>query len=134
MDYYDIIAGNFQAAIETIALSVDDLPAPIEGASQVMTQALLEDRKIIACGHGSDGAVAQLFATNLLNRFENDRPALPALALGGDGTEQVPGVALRLNDGRAPGRGPVPHRGISRRVVAGDTALLLPQFYRHRGG
>jgi D-sedoheptulose 7-phosphate isomerase len=86
MDYYDIIAGNFQAAIETIALSVDDLAAPIEGASQVMTQALLEDHKIIACGHGSDGAVAQLFATNLLNRFENDRPALPALALGGDGT------------------------------------------------
>jgi D-sedoheptulose 7-phosphate isomerase len=85
MNYYDIIAGNFQATIESIAMSVDDLAGPIEGASQLMAQALLEDRKIIACGNGADGAIAQLFAANLLNRFEHDRPALPALALGGDG-------------------------------------------------
>jgi len=85
MNYYDIIAGNFQATIDSIAMSVDDLAGPIEGASQLMAQALLEDRKIIACGNGADGAIAQLFAANLLNRFEHDRPALPALALGGDG-------------------------------------------------
>jgi D-sedoheptulose 7-phosphate isomerase len=85
MDYYDIIAGSFQATIEAIALSVDDLAPPIEGASQLMAQALLEDRKVIACGNGVDGTVAQLFATTLLNRFEHDRPALPALALGADG-------------------------------------------------
>jgi phosphoheptose isomerase len=88
MDYYDIIAGNFQATIESIAMSVDELAGPIEAASQLMTQALLEDHKIIACGNGTDGAIAQLFATNLLNRFEHDRPALPALTLGADG----PGV------------------------------------------
>jgi D-sedoheptulose 7-phosphate isomerase len=84
MDYYQIIANNFQTTIETIALSVDDLAQGMEQGSQLMTRALLEDRKIIACGNGVDAAVAQLFACNLLDRFEEDRPALPALALGTD--------------------------------------------------
>jgi phosphoheptose isomerase len=85
MDYYKIIAENFQSTIETIALSVDTLAEPIERASQLMVRALLEDRKILACGNGVDGALAQLFASNLLSRFEHDRPALPALALNSDG-------------------------------------------------
>jgi D-sedoheptulose 7-phosphate isomerase len=84
MDYYQIIANNFQTTIETIALSVDDLAQVIEQGSHLMTQALLADRKIIACGNGVDAALAQLFACNLLDRFEEDRPALPALTLGTD--------------------------------------------------
>jgi phosphoheptose isomerase len=84
MDYYTIIADNFKRTIETIALSVDDLAGKIERGSQLMSEALLADRKIIACGNGVDAALAQLFVCNLLNRFEDDRPALPALTLGGD--------------------------------------------------
>ncbi len=85
MDHYPIIAENFQSTIETIALSVDNLAEPIERGSQLMIRALLEDRKIIACGNGVDAALAQLFTCNLLSRFEHERPALPALTLGGDG-------------------------------------------------
>ena len=85
MDYYQIISGNFQDTIETIATSVDTLAEPVSRASQLMVRALLGDRKIIACGNGADGALAQLFACNLLSRFEHDRPALPALALSSDG-------------------------------------------------
>jgi phosphoheptose isomerase len=85
MDYYQIIAENFQNTIETIALSVDNLAEPIERGSQLMAGALLEDRKIVACGNGVDAALAQLFTCNLLSRFEHERPALPALTLGGDG-------------------------------------------------
>ena len=86
MDYYQVISDNFQTTIETIAMSVDNLAQPIEQGSQLMAQALLQDRKIVACGNGVDAALAQLFASNLLSRFEHERPALPALALGGDGT------------------------------------------------
>ncbi|MDH4039268.1 MAG: SIS domain-containing protein [Gammaproteobacteria bacterium] len=85
MDYYQILSSNFQGTIDTIALSVDELAEPVGRASELMVQALLEDRKIIACGNGVDAALAQLFACNLISRFEHDRPALPALALGGDG-------------------------------------------------
>ena len=84
MDYYQRIAGNFQQAIELIAMSVDSLAQPIEHASQLMSAALLNDRKIIVCGNGPDGALAQLFVSNLLNRFEHERPALPAISLGLD--------------------------------------------------
>lgn len=85
MDYYQIIAENFQSTIETIALSVDNLAEPIDRGSQLLVQALLEDHKIVACGNGVDAALAQLFVSNLVSRFEQERPALPALALGGDG-------------------------------------------------
>lgn len=85
MDYYKIICENFQATIETIAGSVDTLAEPIERASQLMVGALLQDHKILACGNGVDGALAQLFTSNLLSRFEHERPALPALALNSDG-------------------------------------------------
>lgn len=85
MDHYQLISESFQSTIETIALSVDELAAPVSLASEVMVKALLEDSKIIACGNGVDGALAQLFACNLVNRFEHDRPALPALALNSDG-------------------------------------------------
>jgi phosphoheptose isomerase len=84
MDYYQIIADNFQETIETIAMSVDDLAIAIERGSQLISAALLTDRKIIACGNGVDAALAQLFVCNLLNRFEQDRPALPALSLAAD--------------------------------------------------
>ena len=84
MDYYRIIADNFQSTIETIAMSVDSLAEMIEQSSHLMARALLADRKIIACGNGVDAALAQLFACNLVNRFEEDRPALPALTLGAE--------------------------------------------------
>lgn len=84
MDYYQIIANNFQNTIEAISLCADDLALKIEQGSQLMTQALLADRKIIACGNGVDAALAQMFNCYLLDRFDTDRPALPALCLGAD--------------------------------------------------
>ena len=84
MDYYRIIADNFQRTIDTIVMSVDPLAEVIERGGQLMAEALLADRKIIVCGNGVDAALAQLFTCNLLNRFDDDRPALPALTLGTD--------------------------------------------------
>jgi len=85
MDYYQLIANNFHDTIETITFSVDALAAPIELGTAMMARCLLDDHKIIACGNGADAALAQLFVSNLLSRFEQDRPALPALTLSGDG-------------------------------------------------
>ena len=84
MNFYQRIAENFQSTIDTIAHSVDDLAEKIELASALAGRALLDDRKIIVCGNGVDAALGQLFVCNLLNRFEEDRPALPALALNAD--------------------------------------------------
>jgi phosphoheptose isomerase len=92
VDHYLLISDNFQNTIETIALSVDALASPISEGSNLLVSTLLRDGKIISCGNGADGALAQLFACNLLNRFEHDRPALPALALTSDGASLL-GIA-----------------------------------------
>ncbi len=85
MDHYQIISSSFQATIESIAMSVDELAEPLGRASELMGHALLEDRKILCCGAGPDGALAMLFTTNLLDHFERERPALPAFCLAADG-------------------------------------------------
>ena len=42
--------------------------------------------KILLCGNGGSGALAQHLAAEFVNRFFMDRPALPALALSADAT------------------------------------------------
>lgn len=84
MDYYQIIAERFQGAIESIAMSVDQLAGPIAQGSELMTQVLLQGGKIFCCGNGPDAALSQLFCNCLLNNPEQDRPALPAFNLSAD--------------------------------------------------
>ena len=49
-----------------------------------MTDCLLADGKILACGNGGSAADAQHFAAELVGRFERERPELPAIALTTD--------------------------------------------------
>ncbi|HEX6996707.1 MAG TPA: phosphoheptose isomerase [Gammaproteobacteria bacterium] len=56
----------------------------IAAAAQIMTRCLLEDGKILSCGNGGSAADAQHFSSELLNRFELERPGLPAIALTTD--------------------------------------------------
>ena len=56
----------------------------IEYASQRLVSALLNDKKILACGNGRSATCAQLLSSSLLNQFERDRPSLPAIALTTD--------------------------------------------------
>ena len=85
MDHYEHIASHCQGTIESIAMSVDQVAAGLQDACGLMTSALLNDSKIIACGNGVDAALAQLFVCRLLGRVEQERPALPALSLTSDG-------------------------------------------------
>ncbi len=84
MDNYKAIAGGFQETIELITMSVDGLVEHIQRASDTCVTALLQEKKILSCGNGCGGAVAQIFSSSLLHRFEHDRPALPAISLGTD--------------------------------------------------
>src|SRR5712664_677364 len=62
----------------------DALAEPIARAKEVMVKCLLANGKILACGNGGSAADAQHFSAELLNRFEMERPALPAIALTTD--------------------------------------------------
>jgi len=78
------IIGHFGASIETKMLSAEELPPFIERAGQVMVQSLLTGGKILTCGNGGSAGDAQHFSSELLNRFERERPSLPAIALTTD--------------------------------------------------
>ncbi len=74
----------FKASIETKQKALDVLPEPIEQASILMVNSLLNEGKILACGNGGSAGDSQHFSSELLNRFERERPSLPAIALTTD--------------------------------------------------
>ena len=75
---------HFDESIHTKQACRDDLAPVIARGAQTMINALLNDRKILSCGNGGSAADAQHFSSELLNRFEIERPGLPAFALTTD--------------------------------------------------
>jgi len=84
MSLQDRIITHFSDSIETKQNAMSSLCELIDFASQRIVQALLNDKKILACGNGGSAGDAQHFASEMLNRFERERPALPAIALTTD--------------------------------------------------
>ena len=84
IDYEKRIREHF-AESARLKLDASETLAPhIARASRVMTDCLLSDGKILACGNGGSAADAQHFAAKLVGRFERERPELPAVALTTD--------------------------------------------------
>jgi len=84
MDLISRINHNFQESISTKQMAADLLAEPIARAAQSMTQCLLNGGKILSCGNGGSAGDAQHFSSEMLNRFEMERPGLPAMALTTD--------------------------------------------------
>ena len=84
MDLQDRILGHFLESIETKQKAAGDLVAVIQMAGEAMVGSLLNDGKILSCGNGGSAGDAQHFSAELLNRFEKERPGLPAIAITTD--------------------------------------------------
>jgi D-sedoheptulose 7-phosphate isomerase len=68
-----------------LKLAATEALAPvIARAAALMTETLLADGKVLACGNGGSAADAQHFAAEMVGRFERERPELPAIALTTD--------------------------------------------------
>jgi DnaA initiator-associating protein len=78
------IKENFRESIQTKIAAGEVLPEVIEKAGQLMVEALIRGNKILSCGNGGSAGDAQHFSSELLNRYERDRPSLPAMALTTD--------------------------------------------------
>lgn len=78
------VKGHFQESMLTIRDSMEELAPIVTEAGQQMLQALLNDHKVLVCGNGGSAADAQHFSAELLNRFERERPGLPAISLSTD--------------------------------------------------
>ena len=78
------IHGHFEQSARLKAELAELLAAPIAEAAELMAETLLREHKLLACGNGGSAALAQYFASRMLNRYELERPSLPALALSAD--------------------------------------------------
>ncbi len=79
----------FHESIEAKMNAGEQLAPLIADASHLIVNALLNEKKVLTCGNGISGAQAQIFTAALVNRFEQERPSLPALSLGADYTTQT---------------------------------------------
>ncbi|MEJ1336706.1 MAG: SIS domain-containing protein [Candidatus Sedimenticola sp. (ex Thyasira tokunagai)] len=60
------------------------LAEPIARSAELVVQRLLEGGKILSCGNGGAAGNAQHFCTLMINRYQRERPGLPALSLSND--------------------------------------------------
>ena len=84
MDLSKRIAQHFAESAQLKTQAAKVLTEPLRLGAERMVQCLMNEGKILACGNGGSAADAQHFSAELLNRFEMERPALPAIALTTD--------------------------------------------------
>jgi D-sedoheptulose 7-phosphate isomerase len=84
MDLNKRIGQHFAESAQLKTQSAKVLTEPLRLGAERMVQCLMNEGKILACGNGGSAADAQHFSAELLNRFEVERPALPAIALTTD--------------------------------------------------
>ena len=84
MDAEKRVKDHFAESIATKQAAVAEISQAVVNGGQLMSHSLLDDGKILSCGNGGSAGDAQHFSSELLNRFEMERPGLPAMALTTD--------------------------------------------------
>ena len=84
MDMHARIREMFTESIQTKIDAADALPDNIARAVDMLVNALVSGNKILCCGNGGSAGDAMHFSSEMLNRFERERPSLPAIALTTD--------------------------------------------------
>lgn len=82
----DRVSSLFDDRIEALFQAKEDLTSLIAQAGELLVHALLSDGKVLCCGNGGSAATAAVFSAKMLNRFERERPSLPAISLSADTT------------------------------------------------
>lgn len=84
MDPIERIRKIVSDSIEAMRESGEPMARVIAQAAAHIAGCVLEGHKVLVCGNGGSAAEAQHFTSEMLNRFEEERPALPAVALTTD--------------------------------------------------
>jgi D-sedoheptulose 7-phosphate isomerase len=75
---------HFEASIQAKRLAMDALPPLIARAAGMICKSLDKGGKVLSCGNGGSAGDAQHFSSEMLNRFDIERPGLAAIALTTD--------------------------------------------------
>jgi D-sedoheptulose 7-phosphate isomerase len=84
MDTRKRIKAHFEESIATKSAALESLVPAIEAAGKMLAQRLRDGGKALSCGNGGSAGDAQHFSSELLNRFEMERPPLAAISLSTD--------------------------------------------------
>jgi len=80
----DVLQAHFEESLAVKQAALETVLPAIAQASESMVECLRGGHKILTCGNGGSAGDAQHFSSELLNRFEMERPPLPAIALTTD--------------------------------------------------
>jgi D-sedoheptulose 7-phosphate isomerase len=84
MDLRNRVDSLFADSIDTKRRAQEAIAQPLVQAAELVVSRLLAGSKVLACGNGGSAGDAQHFSSEMLNRFEHERPGLPAIALTTD--------------------------------------------------
>jgi phosphoheptose isomerase len=84
MDLFARIQNHFDTSIQCKEQTKNTITDNIAQAGEVLVECLVNNNKILTCGNGGSACDAMHFSSELLNRFESERPPLPAIALTAD--------------------------------------------------
>jgi D-sedoheptulose 7-phosphate isomerase len=86
---------HIQHSIATLRETLTSQNDTICAAAEHLASALLQGGKVFICGNSGSAALAQYMSSLLMNRFERERPGLPAIALTAD-TVGMSSIAAEL--------------------------------------
>lgn len=84
MESIERIRGHFEQSAHLKLDIAESLSAPISQAADRILQCVMSDGKVLTCGNGGSASTAQQFVSEMVNRFEQERPGLAAIALTAD--------------------------------------------------
>lgn len=78
------IQQHFKQSAELKLQAMESMAPAILDAALLIVQQLQQQGKVLSCGNGGSAGDAQHFSSEMLNRFERERPGLAAMALTTD--------------------------------------------------
>lgn len=74
----------FHRHIESCMYTMESISEELGEASQCIVDSMLSEHKLLCCGEGSQALIAQHLCSNLINYYQHERPALPAMCINSD--------------------------------------------------
>ena len=92
MEIRSRVIENFSESIRITTQSMEAVADAVASGAQAIVQAIINDNKILVCGNGGSASDATHFSSEMLNRYFQERPPLPAVALTTD-TSTITAIA-----------------------------------------
>ncbi len=81
MELEERIVNHFHQTLDVSAQTIEHYTPVIAEAAEAMLGCLVSESKILTAGNGASAALANHFTALLMNRFRQERPGLPSIAL-----------------------------------------------------